>query len=71
MCFAEVYLGFFLKGNSLSDVLALNTGSILLFNLLLWTVERMTKSWTFYRNPRKERNKLKFVELKYIFLLYI
>ena len=48
-----------------------NTGSILLFNLLLWTVERMTKSWTFYRNPRKERNKLKFVELKYIFLLYI
>ena len=67
MCIAEVYLGFFLKGNSLSDVLPLNTGSILLFNLLWWIVERMTKSWTFYRNPRKERNELKFVELNFFF----
>ena len=68
---AEVYLGFFLKGNSLSDVLALDTVSILLFNLLLWAVERMTKLWTFYRNPRKERNELKFVELKYFFTIYL
>ncbi|XP_002691589.2 olfactory receptor 1L8 [Bos taurus] len=31
----------------------------------------MTKSWTFYRNPRKERNELKFVELKFFFTIYL